>query len=151
LCLAEALSQRHRLTVYTNDIHDAGRLVGRNDNRVFLFGGEVQGREGATLGPDTLAMLKNYYADFSFVGAGALTAHPWLMDYSREAAEMRGQMLLHARTAVVLADHTKFGRAATVRVPNFERAAYVITDRRPSSAFAKALAALEAEILVAEG
>src|SRR3970282_2087906 len=117
-CVAEALAPRRGLTVYTNDIHVAGRLAGRNNNRVLLLGGEVQGGEGAILGRDATQMLANYYADFAFVGASALSTDPWLMDYSREGAELRAEMLAQARPAVLLADHTKFNRTAPVRVAN---------------------------------
>ncbi len=149
LCVAEALAPRRGLTIYTNDIHVAGRLSGRNNNRVLLLGGELQGSEGATLGRDTTQMLANYYADFAFVGASALSADPWLMDYSREAAEMRSEMLAQARTAVLLADHTKFNRTAPVRVANLDRVHYLITDVKPEGAMAKGLATLAAELLVA--
>lgn len=150
LCVASALAPRRRLTVYTNDIHVASRLAGRNDNRVFLLGGELQGTEGATMGRDTTAMLANYFADFAFVGAGALSVRGWLMDFTREAAELRGRMLNMARTPVLLADHTKFNRTAPVRVANLEKVTHLVIDRRPDGAMETALAALSAEILVAE-
>lgn len=149
LCVAEALAPRRGLAVYTNDIHVAGRLAGRNNNRVLLLGGEVQGVEGATMGRDATAMLANYYADFAFVGASALSSDPWLMDYSREAAELRAEMLAQARTAVLLADHTKFNRTAPVRVANLDRVSALITDKKPTGAMARGLARLKAELLVA--
>ena len=149
LCLAEALCPRRGLIVYTNDVHVAGRLAGRNKNRVLLLGGELQGSEGATLGRDTTQMLANYYADFAFVGASALSADPWLMDYSREAAETRAEMLAQARTPVLLADHTKFNRTAPVRVANLDRVSHLVIDSKPDKAMAKGLAKLKAEILVA--
>lgn len=149
LCLAEALGSHRRLTVYTNDIHVAGRLAGRNDNRTLLLGGQLQGAEGATLGHDSTAMLSSYFTDFAFVGASALSSHPWLMDYSREAAELRAMMLVHARTPVLLADQTKFNRTAPVRVANLDRVSHLITDRQPEGPMATALVQLSAEILIA--
>ena len=150
LCLAEALRSHRRLTVYTNDIHVAGRLAARNDNRVLLLGGEIQGTEGATMGRDTTAMLDNYFADFSFIGVGALTARPSLMDYSREAAELRARMIVSARQGVLLAEHTKFNRIAPVRVANLEKASHLVVDEKPKGALAKALRSLAAELLVAD-
>jgi len=149
LCLAEALMERRRLTVLTNDVHVAGRLAGRNDNQVLLLGGEFRGADTSTFGADAVQMLANYFPDFSFVGAGALTAHPWLMDYSREAAELRGQMLVLARTAVLLADQTKFSRTAPNRVANLERTAHVVVDVPPPENMAAALVSLGMEIIVA--
>ncbi|MDX9860067.1 MAG: DeoR/GlpR family DNA-binding transcription regulator [Rhodospirillales bacterium] len=148
--LVEALMNARRLTIITNDIQAATRMAGRNENRVLMLGGEVVAGEGAVMGRDATAMLGTYFADFSFVGAGALSTHPWLMDFSREAAEIRGQMLAMARWPVVLADHTKFGRTAPVRVPNLERVRHIVVDKAPGGAFADALKRLDAEVLVAE-
>lgn len=149
LCLAEALSSRRRLTVYTNDVRVAGRLAGRHDNRVVLLGGELQGGEGATYGRDATATLQHYFADFAFVGASALAPHPWLMDYTREAAELRAQMLASARTVVLLADRTKFGRVAPVKVANFDKVTHIVTDAAPPADLARGLRAFTAEVLVA--
>ncbi|MCP5368147.1 MAG: DeoR/GlpR transcriptional regulator [Hyphomicrobiales bacterium] len=149
LCLADALTERRRLTVYTNDLHIAARLAGRNDNRVLLLGGELSATESATLGWDTVAMLARYYTDFAFVGAGALSAHPWLTDFSREAAELRTCMLNQARTPVLLADHTKFQRVAPVRVVNLEKVKLLVTDQAPPDAMATGLRALGLDIAVA--
>ncbi len=149
-CFAEALAARRGLTVYTNDLRVAALLVRRPDNRVLILGGQLQGAEGATMGRDTTDMLERYFADFAFVGAGALSSHPWLMDFTREAAALRGRMLELARAPVVLADHTKFARRAPVRVPNLDQAAYLVTDRLPDGRMAEALASLPAELMVAD-
>lgn len=148
--LVDALMEVRRLTVITNDIHAAMRLSGHNDNRVLILGGEFDRGEGVIMGRDATAMLGTYFADFAFVGAGAISPHPWLMDFSREAAELRGQMLGLARRPVVLADHTKFGRIAPVRVANFEKARHVIVDQEPEGDFSVALAGLGAEVIVAD-
>ncbi len=147
-CVAEALANHSGLTVVTAGLQAANLLAGRNGNEVILTGGQLQASEGATLGRDATRMLENYFADFSFVGAGVISPHPWLMDFSREAAELRALMLVQARNGVVLADHTKFDRMATHRVPNFEQAAYLITDRKPNAKMARAFRSFKGEILV---
>ncbi len=148
--LVEALADKRHLRVITNDLQAATELSGRNDNSVLILGGELIAGEGAIMGRDVTAMLGNYFADFAFVGAGAISSHPWLMDFSREAAEIRGQMLALARFPVVLADHTKFDRIAPNRVANFDKASHIVVDRKPEGAFAAVLASHGAKILVAE-
>jgi len=150
LCLAESLSDRQRLIVYTNDIHVASSLAGRNDNRVILLGGEMQGIEGGTLGRDTTDCLSNYFADFCFIGASALNADPVLSDFSREQAEFHAQMIVHARIAVLLVDHTKFDKRAPVRVDNLERVTHIVTDRKMDKNLDQSLTALGAELISAE-
>ncbi len=149
LCLAEALAGRHRLTVYTNDVQVAARLAGRHENRVFVLGGEVLGSEGAMVGRDTTAMLENYYADFAFVGASALSAGRGLTDYTREAAELRKLMLANARTTVLLADHGKFKRVAPVWVSNLRELDTLITDLPLKGDNAAYFKKLSCEVLIA--
>jgi DeoR/GlpR family transcriptional regulator of sugar metabolism len=148
-CVAEALADHRRLTVYTPGLQAASRLAGRNDNAVFLLGGKLDSGEGGTLGRDATAMLGNYVADFSFVGAGVISHHPWLMDYSREAAELRAEMLLRGSTVVLLADHTKFGHMARYCVANVDKVSHLITDREPDPEAAAIVAALGVETMVA--
>jgi len=139
LNLAEALGRNRQLTVLTNDIQVAGRLAGRNDNKVMLLGGELQRTDGATTGRDATEMLAHYLCDFAFIGASALSPVMGLMDYTREAAELRAQMLTRAHIPVLLADHSKFNRTAPVEVGNFKQLKMLITDRKPDGKMMTAL------------
>ena len=146
--VAEALQSRQGLTIFTNSIFNCMKLMGRNKNRVFMLGGEVQAINGAALGRDATSMLSHYFADFVFLGAGAISPSGWLMDYTREEGEMNSQMLLSARTPVVVADHSKFNRFAPVRVENFEKVTHLVTDKKPEAPLAETLAAMPLELLV---
>ena len=150
-CVAEALANHNGLTIITSSLQTANFLAGRNGNEVVLMGGLLHPSEGATLGRDATQILENYYVDFSFVGAGVISDHPLLMDFSREAAELRGLMLKQAVTSVVLADYTKFNRTAAHRVPNFEQAAFLITDRKLDAMTANSLRPFLGEGLTADG
>ena len=147
--VARALMDRHRLTVYTNDWRIALLLGRRNDNRVTLLGGELSGHEDATFGLDTVQQLAQYHADYAFVGAGGITAEGRLTDYSRMVAEVRGRMLASSGCAVVVADHSKFGRVTPVRIGGFEQVRYVVTELAPEAAIARAIAARGPELLIA--
>lgn len=149
LAVARALMGHRRLSVYTNDWRIALLLGRRNENRMTLLGGELSDGEDAVFGLDTLQQLSHYHADFAFVGAGGIAADGALTDYSRMVAEVRGRMLRAADTAVVVADHSKFGRVTPVRIDGFELARYLITERPPTRAFAKAVAARGPKIMTA--
>ena len=92
--VADALLSKRNLTIYTNDLGICRRLGRHNGNKVVLLGGVLQDHENAVLGPDSVAMLSQYFADFAFVGVGGITMDGVLTDYSREASELRGLMLL---------------------------------------------------------
>ncbi|MEA3124528.1 MAG: DeoR family transcriptional regulator, glycerol-3-phosphate regulon repressor [Caballeronia sp.] len=147
--VARALGDRHRLVVYTNDWRIALLLGRRNDNKVTLFGGELSDHEDAVFGLDTVQQLSQYHADFAFVGAGAITPEGFLTDYSRLAAEVRSRMILAASAAAIVADNSKFGNVTPVRIRDFEKARYVITEVAPDKAMRRAIAARGPELLIA--
>ena len=149
LCTAEALMERRNLTVFTNDIHVAGKLADRNENRVFILGGEILAGEGSTCGRDTTTMLSNYFADFAFIGISSMSDDGVLSDYTREVAALRGMMISQARTPVLVGDHDKFGWTAGVRIKEAERAEYLVTNRNPSSGVTAAVQAMDIEVIVA--
>jgi len=148
--VADALTAHRGLTVFTNDLVSCGKLAGRNNNRVYMLGGEV-GINGGAFGRDTTAMLSHYFADFAFIGAGAVSQTPWLMDFSREEGELHSLILNSARTTAVVADQSKFNRLAPVRIENFEKVTYLITDATPDREIVEALESLPIELLVADG
>lgn len=147
--VARALLSHRRLSIYTNDLRIALLLGRRNENRVALLGGELSDGEDAVFGLDTIQQLGQYHADFAFVGAGGISADGALTDYTRMVAEVRARMLRAASTAVVVADHSKFGRVTPVRIDGFELARYLITERMPARPIAKAIAARGPKIVAA--
>lgn len=147
---SDELMSRRSLTVFTNCIASGMKLSGRNNNRVHLLGGEIQPQNQACLGRDATQMLSNYFADFAIIGAGAISPHGTLMDFSREEAELHSLMLKSAHTVIVVADHQKFGRYAPVRVQDLDCADYLVTDREPELDMAEALSSLSVDVLIAE-
>jgi DeoR/GlpR family transcriptional regulator of sugar metabolism len=147
--VARALAERHQLSIYTNDWRIAQVLGRRNGNRVTLLGGELSDDEDATFGLDTVQQLAQYHVDFAFVGAGGITPDAYLTDYSRMAAEVRSRMIAAAGVAVVVADHSKFGRVTPVRINGFESARYLVTELAPDRALGRALETRGPELLIA--
>ena len=148
--LAEALTEKRELTVYTNDLEIVRLLGRRKGNRVLVLGGELQAHEDSISGIDAADMLGRYVADFAFVGAGGFAADGCLTDYSRDAAMMRSTMFKAGRAAALLADHTKFVRVTPVKVPGFERARWIVVDQSPPPALASVWRGFGVEILQAK-
>lgn len=110
------LADRVGLTVITNAINIALALASFPAITVIMPGGVLRHSELSVLGPLGEEAMENLRADTLFLGSSAI--HP---DYGLSAenfAEARSdQALMRAARAIVLvADHSKFGRVATVRV-----------------------------------
>ena len=146
--IAMELVGRRGLTVCTNSLSNAAVLCRVPGNRIYMLGGEIDGNEEATLGVDVLTAVAKLRVDVAFVGLGGFAEDGVPTDYSRSAAEMRGGMILSGRSYLV-ADYRKFSRRTPFRIPHFERAAGVITDRRPDAAVLEAWSARGVEMVLA--
>lgn len=146
--VARALRNQRNLSVITNGVEIARELCGRNNNRVYLAGGEMSDVTLSTLGPVAIAYLKQFTPDVAIIGASGLHADTGLGDFQMQEAEIARAILDTATRVILIADATKFDRRALVHVCDLSRIDVLVTDRAPTGRLAKALAG--AEVIVAE-
>jgi DeoR/GlpR family transcriptional regulator of sugar metabolism len=121
------LADRTGLTVITNALNIVLALAPFPSISVIVLGGVLRHSELTVLGSLGEDAMENLRADKLFMGSPAIHA-----DYGLSAenfAEARSDQTLMnaAREVVVLADHTKFGRVAMVRVTPLNRIRRIIT------------------------
>jgi DeoR/GlpR family transcriptional regulator of sugar metabolism len=126
--IALELARRYGLTICTNSLSHAALLCRVPGNHVYVLGGQVDSNDEATFGIGALSSIDSVRVDVAFIGAGGFAEDGILTDYTLVAAELRGRMILTGRTYVV-ADYEKFTRRTPFRVPHFQKAAGIITDR----------------------
>lgn len=149
LHLAMALATLNRsIVAITNGIAIAEALGKASQARVILCPGELNAPESATVGPETLKFLERMNADHAFIGASGLTAEGPTEAQSGMAWVKRA-MIERARETVLLADHGKFDVRMLEVVCPLGDLSRIVTDARPPSALAKAIAGAGAELLVA--
>lgn len=143
--VASALAEHRDLLVVTNCTEIAGRLVGRN--RVYLVGGELRADDGAVFGAAATRFVEQFRVRFAVLSIGAIHAQDGLMDFHLQEAEFSRAIIAQARQTMVVADHSKFGAQAPVRVCGFEAVDLLISDRDPPPEIGERLAAAGARIL----
>lgn len=122
------LAPRTNLTVITNALNIILLLAPYPQITVIALGGILRHSEMTTLGSLAENALANLRADKLFMGSRAIDR-----DYGFSAENLAeshsDQTLMNsARQVIVLADHTKFGKVAMVRVAPVIRIARIITD-----------------------
>jgi DeoR family transcriptional regulator, glycerol-3-phosphate regulon repressor len=145
--IAHELFGRSGLIVCTNS--PAHALVLCRTSRVFLLGGEVDATRTATFGPDAIGALDNFRVDIAFVSADGFAEDGAATDFSREAAELHGRMMLAGRSYIV-ADQSRFARRTPFRIANFDRIAGLIVDSAPDAALADAWTSRGLKVMVAQ-
>lgn len=126
--VAAALTARRDLTVVTNSIEIAARLVGRHGHRVYLCGGELRADIAAAVGPEALAFIDQFQADLAILSIGAIDPVDGFLDYDLDEARIAQAMIRRAAETMVVADSRKFSARALVRVCGFEDVLRLVTD-----------------------
>ena len=144
--VAQALCARSRLTVVTNSTEIARMLATRNDNRVFITGGELRPDDAAAFGESVLAFMRQFYVRYAIVSVTAIDAQGRFMDAQPADVAYSLAAFAQAERRVVVADHAKFGHSALVHAFGAEAVNLLITDEAPSPALAEVLAAAGVEV-----
>ncbi|WP_269930996.1 DeoR/GlpR family DNA-binding transcription regulator [Aminobacter sp. HY435] len=138
--LARELLGHRRLTVVTNSSDIARTLATINGNKVYMAGGELRSDSGAAFGVSAIEFVSRFAVTHAVISAGAVDLANGVMDYNLEEAEFARVVLSRGQRAIVVTDHTKFGRQGLVQVCGFGGFGELFTDRQPSPELAQALA-----------
>jgi DeoR/GlpR family transcriptional regulator of sugar metabolism len=127
------------LTVITNALNIVSLLAPYQHIKTVITGGVLRNSELSMLGVLTEDALHNLRADKLFMSSPAIH-----VDYGFSADDMTEvesdrNMMASAQEITVLADHTKFGKIAMMRVAPIESARRIITSSNTSSAMVAAL------------
>ena len=147
--VAEALLGHRNLTVITNSVDIANTLATHNGNRVFMAGGELRADDGAVLGGGAVAFIGQFRAQTAFLSVGAIDIEDGLMDYHMSEAEFSRSVIERADRTIIVADRSKLGLRALVRIAGFDAIDTLITDSEPFPAFAKRLQRDDVRVIVA--
>lgn len=129
--VAHELITHKNLTVVTNSTEVARELCSRNQNRVFMAGGEIRSDDSAAYGPMAIEFAKQFTTNRAILSMGSITADQGCLDYDLSEAEFKRAILPQARNVIVVADHTKFTRSGIVKVCDLDNIDLLITDREP--------------------
>lgn len=129
--VAQALQNHKDLYILTNSIAVAHMLTARNNNRVFLAGGELRVVDGATFGQDALSFIKRFNVQYSVMSIAAINAAAGFMLYDVQEADISCAVLKRAQVSIVIADSSKFGNHAPITIQSPQDINFLVTDAKP--------------------
>ena len=122
------LAECRNLTVITNALNVANLLSAHPQITTIMLGGVLRHSSFSLLGLLAEEALQNLRADKLFTGIPAIHVDYGLSADDMAEAQMDRVIMGAAREVTVLADHTKFGRVATMRVAPIARVRRIVTD-----------------------
>jgi DeoR/GlpR family transcriptional regulator of sugar metabolism len=123
-------------------------LAGAEDITIICLGGMLRESEFSFIGHITEQALTEVRADKALIGTRAISLEYGLTsEYLPET--MTDRLILKVgQEIVVLADHTKFGRAATVRLAPLESIHTIVTDQQTPPDFLAAVRARGVQVVL---
>jgi DeoR/GlpR family transcriptional regulator of sugar metabolism len=147
--VAHNLVDRRDLTVITNSLMVVNALAEAPDVTIVNLGGMLRRSEFSFIGHITEQALSEVRADKVIMGIRAIDPEQGLMNaYLPEAMTDRA-ILNVAREIIIVADHTKCGRASSAFLAPITSISTLITDQKTPSDFVEALQAQGIRVLLA--
>lgn len=129
--VAYALLQHKDLRVVTNNLNVATLLMGKEDCRLILAGGEVRTRDGGIMGEATLDFISQFRLDFGILGISGIDMNGSLLEFDYHEVRTKRAIIENSRGVMLVTDHSKFGRNAMVNLGNMDLIDYLFTDQLP--------------------
>ena len=125
--LAYALKVRSNLNIVTNSLAAATILGDTPSFRVVLLGGSINATYGFTYGGDAQAQLSKFQADWAFLSVDGVSVRGGITTHHAEEAVIDNMMIDGARSAWIVVDRSKIGRAGFARIGDDLRQVGLVT------------------------
>ena len=122
--VAQALANRRDLRIITNTLNVAAAFARNPDAEITIAGGTLRPFDRDIIGDTAVTFFSRFKADFGIFGVGGIDDDGTLLDFYSGEVQARQAIVANCRTALLVADASKFGRNATVRV-GFIRRCYM--------------------------
>jgi DeoR family glycerol-3-phosphate regulon repressor len=148
--VARALLNHRDLRIITNNLNVAS-IMSQNENfEVIIAGGVVRSRDQGIVGETTIDFLDQFKVDFGVIGISGIDADGSLLDFDHREVRASKCIIANSRQVFLVADHSKFGRNAMVRLGTMLDLDAFYTDRMPPRDIQKLMVKNEIHLFVAE-
>jgi len=125
--VARALRAHRGMTVITNDLRVAAEVANQGDVRLIVLGGEALPAVYTLASERAVGLIREFHVDFAVMGADAV-GPKGITNINSNEVSMKRAMLDAADQVIVVADSSKFGRPALVRVASLDKVDLIVTD-----------------------
>lgn len=148
--LAKEILKLQNLTIVTNSIPIINLLLQNKTLELIIPGGVVRNNESSLYGPFASNNIKEIYVNLGFFGCSGIDMDRGITSHHMGENLVSKEMIDHSQSAIVLADHSKFGVIAFNRTAGFDDIDIVITDTLRSQEDQQILSQHGVELIFAE-
>ena len=126
--VARQLLGHKDLMVVTNNMNVANILVDNTDCDIVVAGGVLRRSDGGLVGNLTISTIRQFKFDYAVIGCSALDTDGDLLDFDFQEVLVSQTILAQTRRTFLVADHSKFQRAAPARITSLAEIDSFYTD-----------------------
>ncbi len=134
LAVFRAIPPRMNLSIVTNSLEIATEASANPNFNTILLGGAINAKYRFIYGDDANVQLEKYHADKLFLSVDGIDTESGLTTYYAQEVETAKLMLKNSALKIVVADSTKIGRSAFVKIDEAQSADYIITNASSGAA-----------------
>ncbi|MCP3732247.1 DeoR/GlpR family DNA-binding transcription regulator [Sphingomonas sp. MG17] len=127
--VAIQLTGHRDLLVISNNLNIVDILDGHETIELVVVGGRVRRGDRAVVGPLAMDFIRTFKVDYALIGASALDSDGSLLDFSVDEVQVTQTIVRNAREVILVADASKVGRPAPVRIGRLDMVNYLVMDR----------------------
>ncbi len=130
--VARELLTHRNLMVVTNNMNIAQILGANPDCEVIVAGGTLRRSDGGLTGHQTVQAIEQFKFDYAVIGCSALDLDGDILDFDIQEVAVSRTIIAQSRECFLVADTTKFDRAAPVRIASLKDVTRFYTDAAPA-------------------
>jgi DeoR family glycerol-3-phosphate regulon repressor len=148
--VARALCSHQGLRVITNNLNVASIMSGNENFEIITAGGVVRPRDCGIIGPLTIDFIQQFKVDVCVIGISGIDYDGTLLDFDYREVRASRAIIENSRKVFLVADHTKIGRNAMVRLGSVQEIDAFFTDRQPPRQLVEALQSADVDLFVGD-
>ena len=125
------LSEREDILVLTNSVKVI-REMERSRFGILSTGGRVNRQSYSMQGGVARSTIQEYHLDMVLISCKGMSMEGGIFDSHELEADVKKALIERGHKVYLLADHSKFGRVAFMKLTDLEQIDVVVTDRKPS-------------------
>ena len=129
--IANSLTRHRDLFIVTNSIAVAQTLATKNNNRIFLAGGELRAHDAGAFGQEALDFVGQFNTQYAVLSVAAINAEKGFMVHDIREAVFSRAIAARSRITIVAADSAKFEKTAPIVLGTPSSFDILVTDQQP--------------------
>ncbi len=148
--IPSTLRMNNHITLVTTSLPIAQEILTWPSPNLTILGGLYLPDYQATIGPQTIELLKDITADVAFLGADGLTMEGGATTANVLIAEVDRMMVERARKTVLVTDSSKIGQAGFIPIKPITSFNVLITDSDAPPDFVDTVRQMGVEVIIAQ-